>query len=148
MSERTATGYNVVRRYVKWSAAAGLVTLPIIDIAAVTAVQLKMVADLSKLYEIPFSHERAKAIVGALVGAVAPQILAGAFIGSAAPLIGAVPIVGPVIGIAARPTFNAASTYALGKVFIQHFESGGTLLDMDPDALRAHFRREFQSAKA
>jgi hypothetical protein len=29
----------------------------------------------------------------------------------------------------------------LGKVFIQHFESGGTFLTFDPMTVRAHFAR-------
>ena len=44
------------------------------------------------------------------------------------------------------PAFNAAATYALGRVFIQHFECGGTILDLDPDKVREHFRREFEAA--
>jgi hypothetical protein len=34
---------------------------------------------------------------------------------------------------------GGASTYALGKVFIQHFESGGTFLDFDPEKVKEHF---------
>jgi len=148
MSERTASAYNVVRRYVKWSAAAGLVYLPVVDIAAVTAVQLKMVHELAKLYEIPFTQDRAKAIVGSLVASVTPQLMAGAALSALAPVLSAMPLIAPIVGIGAKPTFNAAATYALGRVFVQHFESGGTLLDMDADAMREHYRREYQAAKA
>jgi hypothetical protein len=28
-----------------------------------------------------------------------------------------------------------------------HFESGGTLLDFDPRAMRGHFKQEFEKAK-
>ena len=37
-----------------------------------------------------------------------------------------VPVVGPLTGIALMPALSAAATLALGKVFIQHFEAGGT----------------------
>ena len=30
------------------------------------------------------------------------------------------------------PVLSAGATYAIGKAFIQHFESGGTLLDFNP----------------
>jgi hypothetical protein len=43
--------------------------------------------------------------------------------------------------------FASASTYAVGRVFIQHFESGGTFLDFDPDKVRAHFEAEFKKAQ-
>lgn len=147
MTERTGQAHDIIRRYVKWSAAAGLVYLPVVDVALVTGVQLKMVGALARLYEVPFRHDRAKAIVGALVGAIAPQVVAGAVLGALAPVIG-VPVLGPALVLVSRPTFDAAATYALGRVFVQHFEAGGTLLDMDPDALREHFRSEFQAAKA
>ena len=39
---------------------------------------------------------------------------------------------------------TGASTYAVGRVFIQHFESGGTFLTLDPDKVKAHYRAEFE----
>jgi len=38
-------------------------------------------------------------------------------------------------------------TYVMASVFIQHFESGGTFLDLDPEAVREHFMREFEEGK-
>jgi hypothetical protein len=40
------------------------------------------------------------------------------------------------------------TTTALGRVFSQHFEVGGTLLSMDAKQIRAHFEAEFQALKA
>jgi hypothetical protein len=34
------------------------------------------------------------------------------------------------------PTFSAGATYMIGRAFIQHFASGGTLLDFDPPDYR------------
>jgi hypothetical protein len=44
------------------------------------------------------------------------------------------------------PAFASASTYAVGKVFIQHFATGGTFLDFDPDKVKAHFAAEVERA--
>ena len=33
----------------------------------------------------------------------------------------------------------AGAAYAVGKVFIQHFASGGTFLTFDPEKVRAHY---------
>ena len=44
--------------------------------------------------------------------------------------------------------FGAASTYAVGQIFIQHFESGGTLLTFDPERVRAHYRKLYNEAPA
>jgi len=38
------------------------------------------------------------------------------------------------------PGMAAAATYAMGRVFVMHFESGGTFLDLDPAKAEAHFR--------
>jgi len=45
------------------------------------------------------------------------------------------------------PLFTGASTYAIGNLFIRHFESGGTLLNMDPQKMREHFKEEFENGK-
>jgi hypothetical protein len=45
------------------------------------------------------------------------------------------------------PTLAGASTYAVGRVFIQHFECGGTILSFDPEKVRAHFEKEFEEGK-
>lgn len=146
MSERTAQANQIVNRYWKWSAAAGLIPVPLLDVAAVTGVQLKMLADLARLYDVPFQKDRVKAAVGALIGAVSPAFLSAGTLSLAGPALKIIPGIGTAVGVVVTPAFNAATTYALGRVFTVHFESGGTLLDLDPDGLREHFRREFESA--
>ena len=43
--------------------------------------------------------------------------------------------------------FAGASTYALGEVFKKHFETGGTILDFDPDRLRKLYKEKFEKGK-
>ena len=45
--------------------------------------------------------------------------------------IKSVPLVGTAVVIA-TPALSVAATYAIGMVFIQHFATGGTLLDFSP----------------
>ena len=45
------------------------------------------------------------------------------------------------------PAAAGASTYAVGQVFIQHFESGGTFLDFDPDKVKAYFAEQVEKGK-
>ena len=45
----------------------------------------------------------------------------------------------------ATPALAVAATYAIGMVFIQHFTSGGTLLDFEPPNYREFISREMQS---
>jgi len=45
------------------------------------------------------------------------------------------------------PAVAGASTYAVGQVFIQHFESGGTFLDFDPEKVKGYFAEQFEKGK-
>ena len=143
MTNRTAEAERIVNSYIGWSAGAGLIPFPIVDLAAITAVELKMLDSLAKLYEIPFSREAAKSLIGSLLGAGGTVLVAA----PAASLVKFVPFVGSIAGALTEPAIAAAATYALGRVFIQHFESGGTFLDFKPEEVREHFQREFETAK-
>ena len=70
--------------------------------------------------------------------------LAGGFVG---PLLRSLPLIGGPLAALALPATTNAVTYAIGKVFIQHFESGGTFLDFDPEKVRDYFTREYGKAK-
>lgn len=145
MTEKEITAMQVVNKYALYAGGVGLVPIPLFDMAAIAAVQVKMVSVLAKQYEVPFSRDRTKTIVTALVGSILPTTLGYGMVGS---LVKRVPFVGPIVGVFTVPAFATASSYAVGKVFIQHFESGGTFLDFDPSAVRAHFAEEFSHAKS
>ncbi len=130
--------------YAKWAAGTGLIPVPIVDLAAVTAVQLKMLRRLAKIHGVDYDDSSGKCLIGALLGAIVPAKLGYASAGS---LVKMVPIVGPLVGIVVTPAFNYASTLAVGRVFNQHFAAGGTLFTFDTDATREHFRQEFEKAK-
>jgi uncharacterized protein (DUF697 family) len=135
---------RIVNRHAIYSAAAGLVPLPMFDLAAITGVQVKMLKDLADHYHVPYAEDMGKGLLSALIGGIVPTKLAW---GAAGSFIKGLPLIGPVLGIFTSPAFGSASTYAVGKVFIQHFESGGTFLDFNPSAVRAHFAEEFEAAK-
>lgn len=134
---------KVVKNYMLWSMGAGLIPYPIVDLVAISGIQLKMLSDISKLYDVEFTESRGKSIVGALLGGVASMNLA---------VVGAsftkfIPAIGTVLGMVSLPIFAAAATYAVGKVFIMHFASGGTLLTFNPDEVRDYFQEQFKEGK-
>lgn len=135
---------KIVNRYVLWSMGAGLVPIPIIDMAAIIAVQLKMLSELAKYYDVPFSEEKGKSIVSSLVGGVAAESIAHGSIGS---FIKSIPGAGTLFGMVAMPVSAGATTYAVGKVFTQHFASGGTLLNFNPDEARDIFSQAVREGK-
>ncbi len=120
---------------------AGLIPVPFVDLIAVSGVQLKMLAEVSKIYGIEFQETRGKALVASLIGYVVPNTLSFGSVGS---LLKAIPLVGQLMGTPSMVLFCGASTYALGKVFVQHFESGGTFLSFDPAKMKEHFKQEFE----
>lgn len=135
-----------VRRYTALSFVGGMIPFSFVDLVAVSSAQLSMVAEIARIYGVPFDKDKVKIIVSALLGSVVPQGLAAGVAGSA---VKSIPIVGQIAGMALMPTFSASFAYALGKVFIEHFEAGGTLLDLDPVALKAYFVSQFEGhAKA
>ena len=53
--------------------------------------------------------------------------------------LASIPVVGPIFGIATLPGFNAASTYAIGRIFKGHFAKGGTLWTADRASMSAAY---------
>ena len=141
---RVGRAEAIIQRNVLWSLGAGLVPFPVVDVVAVTAVQVKMLKELSDLYEVSFSEDIVQKSIGALVSGLSSVSIGGYLAGSFAKLI---PGLGTAIGIVAQPVIAGAFTLATGRVFLMHFEAGGTILDFDPYKMRAYFKREFEKAK-
>jgi uncharacterized protein (DUF697 family) len=106
-------------------------------------IQLRMIQQLSKLYGEKFSTNSGKAIISSLLGSLIPN---GAGFGITGLAIRTIPVVGNVLGLLFMPAFAWASTYALGKIFVQHLESGNTFLNFDPAEVRDYYRQEFEKA--
>jgi len=141
---RVGRAEAIIRRNVLWSLGAGVVPMPLVDMLAVTGVQVKMLAELSSLYGVPFREELATKLVGSLLSGVL-GVGAGALLGGS--LAKFIPVVGTAFGVISIPIVAGAFTHSTGKVFLMHFEAGGTLLDFDPHAMRTYFKQEFEKAK-
>jgi uncharacterized protein (DUF697 family) len=140
-----ARAAEIISSAVKWSAAAGAVPVPLLDLVALGVVQAKMVADLSEVYGKPVRSEAARGVVSVLLGTLLPAGATGALFGSGVKMA---PVIGSVLGMASMAAFGGAASYAIGKVFVRHFESGGSLADFSADAVRQELQAEFGKAKA
>jgi uncharacterized protein (DUF697 family) len=134
--EQRAAAEKVVERFSLYSGAAGLIPLPGVDLATVGGVQIQMLRRLSQIYGVPFSDNRGKALIAALAGALVPATSGM----GAVSLVKSVPVAGTVVAVMAMPTLSAGATYAIGMAFIEHFASGGTLLDFNPPDYRAFLK--------
>jgi uncharacterized protein (DUF697 family) len=144
MAAESPDSEATIRKYMYWSMGAGLIPIPALDVTAVMAIQVNMVAALAAEHRQDFSRETGRAFVAALVCGTLPTALAGPL----ARLIKVIPIIGQTVGALALPALAGASTYAVGKVFVQHFESGGTFRNFDPDAARADYAGHLGNAPA
>lgn len=136
-AEQKKKAYKIIRLRTLLTAGAGLIPVPLLDAAGILGIQLWMIRDLARIYDLPFKKDLAKSLIGALVGSI----------GSVS-AVKAVPVVGPLLGGGAVAVGGAAATYALGRIFTQHFAQGGTLLNFDPVKSREYFRQLYEEGKA
>jgi uncharacterized protein (DUF697 family) len=139
---------GLVDRYVAWSAAAGVIPVPLVDMLAVGGLQLQMLRRIAEVYEpvnaVHFSEERGKAVIASLIG-TSTATITGVGIAS---IMKGVPGIGTILASLSMPALAAASTYAIGHVFIKHFASGGTLLDFEPENYREFIRAQTEKLRA
>jgi uncharacterized protein (DUF697 family) len=128
----------------QWATAAGFITVPGIDTLTISGIQLKMVYDLCKIYKVPFKKKAILAVAGAALGG---SLTTTASFSLASFGLSKIPYIGSILSIATQPAISFASTYALGMLFIKHFESNGNLLDFDLDSTKAIFDEQFEKAK-
>lgn len=141
--ERKARARKLVERFSLWSGVAGLLPVPLVDLAAVGGVQLQMLRRISQIFDIPFSKNRGKAIMASFAGTMIP---ASTGLGVAS-MIKAVPVAGTAIGALTTPALSVGATYVIGMAFIEHFASGGTLLDFEPPDYQEFIKTNMASGK-
>jgi len=140
-NDRDKHADTVIRNHVIWSMGASfIIPIPIADIFAVSALQLDMIRQLSRVYDVDFAETQGKAIVTSLTSSTLARA-------GARSLLKLIPGIGTVIGGVTVSVFNGASTYALGEVFKRHFDSGGTILDFDTERLRKIYKEKFEKGK-
>lgn len=144
LSSKAAIATDIVNNNIALAMGAGLIPIPWVDFAAITAVQLKLGKELADLYGADYKEEQVRGIVVALVGAYT-STAAGTT--AAAALAKAVPGLGSFVGVVTLPLVAGAITYAVGKIFIQHLESGGTFLSLKVPDVQAGFLREVEKGK-
>jgi len=131
--ELKKTARTIIRRRMLYAAGLGVIPFPIVDAAGILAVQVVMIKDLAKVYDIPFKEQLVKSFIGSLAGSM-----------SAMSVVKTLPVMGSTIGAVAVSVSGAASTYAIGKVFVHHFDLGGTLLDFDPVKSQQYFKKLYE----
>ena len=118
-ARRRALARRIVERHRNYAAVGGLVPLPAANIASVTAVNLRMVKQLSEVYGVPFQRDRTRSLIIALIAGAAPT---GAGLAAASTLMWIVPG-GLIWGLGASAITAGALTRGIGMVFVDGFEA-------------------------
>ncbi len=140
MNERIESSDKIIRNHIVWSMGAGLIPVPIADFFAVSAIQLDMVRQMCKVYDVDFKETEGKAVISSMTSSGLARLGANA-------ALKFIPGVGTMIGGMTMAVLSGASTYALGEVFKKHFETGGTFLDFDVDRLTKMYKEKFEKGK-
>jgi uncharacterized protein (DUF697 family) len=130
---------EIVKNHVLYAVGAGAMPIPLVDMALVTGIQLAMIQKLCKLYDVPFTIAQGNSLIAAIIGGTVARMSAS--------FIKGIPGVGFLLGGISMPIFSGASTYAVGQVFITHFESKGTLDNIDIEAMKKAYEEQIEYGK-
>lgn len=136
--KRLKAARKVVAYYRRWTMAASTAPIPLVDAALVSGIQIRMLWRLARLYGVPFERVRVVSLLSALFGGWTPYTITTGVAGAAARMA---PGVGTVIGIATSIGTSTLATETIGKMFVQHFEDGGTFLDFEPKKYRQRLEK-------
>jgi uncharacterized protein (DUF697 family) len=141
---RSAASENAIRSHVLVAFSLGLIPVPIFDFAALTANQVKMVHTLGRINGGQSFHDsRLKAIILSLVGGAMPVLgIQGLSSG-----LKVMPGIGSLVGSGSVAVSGGLLTYGLGRVFVKHFESGGTYLSLDIKEAREQLKKEVEKGR-
>lgn len=134
---------KIINNSVYASMGIGVLLLPVFSLVSVTAIQLNMVRNIAKLYGVEFKQDFAKKVITAVIGAGVPVLGTG-------PVEYAVlhiPVFGTAFAFATMPALNGMSTLAVGRMFVNHFESGGNLVSASIDTMKEDFKKAFQNSR-
>ena len=131
---------GIVNRYMLGSIGVGLLPIPLADLIILSSLQIKMLHRLANLYGIAFSKHLVKSLLASTLGGGVPLSISYRLVS----LTKSVPVYGQMTGMISISLLGAASTYAIGKVFTQHFESGGTFLTFDPQQVADYYAEQYQ----
>ncbi len=140
--ERLAAANAIVKKNVYWSMGVGCVPVPFADLVGVTTFQVVMIKQLSNLYGVKFNDHIARNLVTTLLGTLSARVITAGVVGS---IFKFIPGFGAIIGgLLAVPAVAGSVTYAVGRVFVKHFEEGGTLLDLNVEKVRTFFTDQYK----
>lgn len=137
--EKQSKTDKIIRSHMMVAMGAGLVPVPMLDVVAVTAVQIDMLKQLARHYSVDFDEQSGKSWISAIGGSLLARM--------GASTMKAIPVIGSILGGVTMSALSGASTYALGTVFNEHFKGGGDLSNINVDDAKKFFQEKFEEGK-
>ena len=144
LAQRKEAADRLIRQYVVGASGAGFIYSPLINALAVAAMEVNMITDMAHIYDFPVPH---KLIVYKVLISLAFSIAPVYFSTQAFALASGFTLVGYAAQVLLMGSTGGVSVYAVGKVFQEHYESGGTFLSSNNSILRKYFKDRFAEGK-
>ena len=135
---------QIVKDYVLYSMGTGFLPIPIVDIFGLIGLQVKMVHSLSKVYNVPFSESKTRTILYSLAGSILP--VAG--VGLLASAVKVIPFVGQTAGAFSMSALAGGFTYAVGRIFVNHFEKSGNIDNLNVEEAKEDLKENMETSKS
>jgi uncharacterized protein (DUF697 family) len=119
--------------------------VPGFDLAAIGGLQVKMIYELCKVYDIPYKKETVQSLLGGLAGSTLTVVASGYL---STRLFRFIPYAGPVLSAVIQPSLAFASTFALGQIFIRQFESGQSLTGLTAESVNSAYHEQLAKTKS
>lgn len=139
MAEKSTQADRVIDNHILWSMGAGALPIPIVDVAAVTAIQLNMLKELCLIFDVDYSESFGKNLIKSIVGAGVAKVGASA--------VKTIPVVGSLLGGVPMVVLSGTSTYALGQVFKSQLQVNTVLSKFDLDNAKKMYKDAFDKGK-
>lgn len=141
--ERLNAGMHTIKNHAITAMGIGVLPVPGIDLVALTTVQLNLVRKLGEMYGHKLSDQLGTKLIGSLLSGYLPLAIAA----PVASVLKFIPGVGIAAGVLAQATLAGATTYAVGKLFLEHFESNGSFLDFDASRMKDKLKAKVEEGK-
>lgn len=143
LKERDSLADEIIRKHMKYAVMGGSIPAPIVDVAAVGAVQLAMLKELAACYGASFDARSAGAFMTSVSGAMAGLTAARL----AASLMKILPGVGWTTGSVAQALFTGASTFSLGRLVKRLFRDNRPLDELAVSTATEELMSYFEAGK-
>ena len=133
----------IIRRYALYGTAAGIIPSFGLDVAALTAIQVKMIRDLAELYEYDVNDQMIRMTITTGVTALGGRLLTGI----ATSITRAFSPLKFLIGGATQAALSGFTTAEIGKIYQARLSSGQNPADITVSDIVNHIVEQIQEGK-